>query len=143
MIVIGRVVLFTPFDDGVLESQQHARIDLDREVQIDRSFAALLGVDVHLPGLAQRVALDEVALVVHMEAVLDRVILEIRHEAGNVDDRQVVTSPSLQRSVCRTAWSLSTRVRNAAPRCERACFSAAVISANVRPPAPSGTNTGS
>jgi hypothetical protein len=31
-----------------------------------------------------------VALVVHVKAVLDRVILEIRHEASDVDNRQVV-----------------------------------------------------
>ena len=76
-------------DHRVLEAEQHARIDLEREVEVDRALATLLGMEVDLPGLAQRVALDEVTLVVHVEAVLDRVILQVGDEAGDVDDRHV------------------------------------------------------
>ncbi len=62
------------------------RIDDEREVQVDRSLAAFLGVEVDLPRLAERVRLDEVALVVHVEPVLDRVVLQIGNESCNVDD---------------------------------------------------------
>ena len=84
--VVGRVLVVGALDDRVLEAEQHARVDLEREVEVDRTLAALLGVQVDLPGLAQRVALDEVPLVVHVEAVLDRVVLEVGDEAGDVDD---------------------------------------------------------
>ena len=55
-------------------------------MQVERAAARLLGMEVDLPGLAQRVGLDEVALVVHVEAVVDGVILELGDEAGDVDD---------------------------------------------------------
>ena len=77
-------------DHRVLEAEQHARVDLQREVEVDRAFAPLLGMEVDLPRLAQRIALDEVALVVHVEAVLDRVILQVGDEAGDVEDCHLV-----------------------------------------------------
>jgi hypothetical protein len=43
-------------------------------------------VQIDFPGLAQRVALDEMPLVVHVKAVLDRVILQIGDESGDVED---------------------------------------------------------
>jgi hypothetical protein len=43
-------------------------------------------MEVDLPVLTQRVALDEMAFVVHMETVLDRVVLEVGDEAGDIDD---------------------------------------------------------
>jgi hypothetical protein len=51
-------------------------------VQVERAAAGLLGVEVDLPRLAQRVGLDEVALVVHVEAVVDGVVLEVGDEHG-------------------------------------------------------------
>jgi hypothetical protein len=42
-------------------------------------------VQVDLPDLAQGVGLDEVPLVVHMESVVDRMILQIGHIAGDID----------------------------------------------------------
>ena len=89
-LVSGVLVVGEP-DDRVLETEQHPRVDLEREVEVDRSFAALLGVQVDLPRLAERVALDEVTLVVHVEAVLDRVVLEIGDEPGYVDDGHSVS----------------------------------------------------
>ena len=81
LVVVGEV------DHRVLEAEQHARVDLHAEVEVDGAFAALLGMDVDLPRLAQRVALDEVPFVVHVEAVLDRVILEVGDEAGHIENR--------------------------------------------------------
>ena len=77
-----------------------ARLDLEREVEVERAIAPLLGMQVDLPRLAQRVRLDEVALVVHVEAMVDRVILEIGDEAGDVDDRHVsrLVVPSARRN---------------------------------------------
>ena len=56
-------------------------------MEVERTAAGLLGVEVHLPGLAQRVRLDEVALVVHVEPVLDGVVLQVGDEAGDVEHR--------------------------------------------------------
>ena len=126
-------------DHRVLEAEQHPRVDLEREVEVDGPLAALLGVEVDLPVLAQRVALDEVALVVDVEPVLDRVVLQVGHEPGDVDDCHRYCCSSRAATISRP----SARVRNARPRCESACFSSAVISAKVRPSPSSGTNTGS
>jgi hypothetical protein len=54
-------------------------------VEVDRSAAALLRVQVDLPHLAQGVGLDEMTLVVDVEAVVDGMVLELGHEAGDVD----------------------------------------------------------
>ena len=57
-------------------------------MQVERASAGVLGVQVHLPRLAQRVRLDEVAFVVYVELVVDGVILEIGDEARDIDDGQ-------------------------------------------------------
>ena len=61
-------------------------IDLEREVEVDRAVAGLLGMQVDLPQLAQRVGLDEMALVVDVEAVVDGVALQLGDESGDIDD---------------------------------------------------------
>ena len=53
-------------------------------MEIDRATATLLGVQVDLPELAQRVRLDEVPLVVHVELVVDRMVLQLGHITGYV-----------------------------------------------------------
>ena len=77
---------------GVLEPEQGAGVDVERQVEVDGALAGLLGVEVDLPGLAQRVRLDEVALVVDVEAVPDGVVLQVGDEPGHVDDRHAVPS---------------------------------------------------
>jgi hypothetical protein len=42
-------------------------------------------MEVHLPGLAQRVGLDEVTLVVDVKPVLGCMLLQIGDESGDVD----------------------------------------------------------
>ena len=54
-------------------------------MKVERSVARLLGMEVDLPRLAQRVGLDEVAFVVHVEPVIGGVVLQIGDEAGDVD----------------------------------------------------------
>ena len=68
------------------ERQQRTRVDLERQVQVDRTIAGFLGVEVDLPQLPQRVRLDEVPFVVHVEPVVDRMALQIGHETGDIDD---------------------------------------------------------
>jgi hypothetical protein len=64
-------------------------------VEVDRSGTGLLRVQVDLPQLAQRVGLDEVAFVVHVEPVIDRLTLHIGDESCYVDDCHVLgTLPS-------------------------------------------------
>ena len=75
---------------GVLEAEQRPGIDVEREVEVDGALAGLLRVEIDLPGLTQRVGLDEVALVVDVEAVSDGVVLEVGHEPSHIDDSHVV-----------------------------------------------------
>ncbi len=84
--LVCRVGVLGQRDDGVLEVEEHPRVDLEGEVQVDRAAAALLGVQVDLPELAQRVRLDEVPLVVHVEAVIHGMVLELCHIPSDVDD---------------------------------------------------------
>ncbi len=70
-------------------------------MQVERAAAGLLGMEVDLPRLAQRVGLDEVALVVHVEPVVDGVILEIGDEAGDVDDGHGTSLPRRAATVAR------------------------------------------
>ena len=70
----------------VLEAEHRPWVDVEREVQVDRPAARLLGVQVDLPQLAQRVGLDEVPLVVDVEPVVDRLALEVGDESRDVDD---------------------------------------------------------
>ena len=92
--LVGRVVLLGQRQHEVLERQQRAGVDLEGEVEVERAAAGLLGVEVDLPRLAQGVGLDEVPLVVHVEAVVDGVVLEVGDEPGDVDGGQ---GPSLPR----------------------------------------------
>ncbi|MCU1357574.1 MAG: inositol monophosphatase/fructose,6-bisphosphatase family protein, partial [Acidimicrobiales bacterium] len=85
---VGVVLL----DDLVFEAEQSPRVDLEGEVQVDGAVAGFLGVEVDLPGLAQRVRLHEVALVVDVEAVVDGMVLQVGHEAGDIDDRHMRSS---------------------------------------------------
>ena len=112
-------------DHRVLEAEQHPRVDLEREVEVDRALAALFGVEVDLPRLAQRVALDEVPLVVHVEAVLDGVVLQIGDEAGDVDDchvrRRAYRTPGAARSRRVASRRGSRRTRRTARRTRGSC----------------------
>ena len=54
-------------------------------MEVEGPSASFLGVKVDLPHLAQRVGLDEVALVVDMEAVVDGMVFQLGHIAGHVD----------------------------------------------------------
>jgi hypothetical protein len=54
-------------------------------VQVEGAATTFLGVQVDLPHLSQRVRLDEVALVVNVEAVIDGMVLQLGHVAGHVN----------------------------------------------------------
>lgn len=83
---VRRLGIVWELDDDVLKRQQHARVHLECEVEVEGAAAALFGMEVDLPGLAQRIALYEVPLVVHVEAVIDGVALQISDVPGDVDD---------------------------------------------------------
>ena len=72
--------------DFVLEGQQSPDLNVQRESEVERSTAGGLGVEVNLKGLVHRVGLDEVALVVNVEAVVSRVVLQVGDEACDVDN---------------------------------------------------------
>ena len=50
---VGRLVVVGLRQHGVLEREQRPRVDLEREVEIERAAASLLGMEVDLPRLAQ------------------------------------------------------------------------------------------
>ena len=75
MELVGRIDVVGQAQDGVFEGEQRPRVDVEFDVKVDRSAAAVFGVEIDLPGLAQRVGLHEVTLVVHVEAVGDRMVL--------------------------------------------------------------------
>ena len=83
--LVGRLLVLGEQHDGVLEGEQDAGVDVEGQVQVERAAAALLGVQVDLPDLAQRVRLDEVPLVVHVEPVVDGVVLQVGDVAGDID----------------------------------------------------------
>ena len=91
-------------------------------MQVDGAGAGLLGVQVDLPGLAQRVGLDEVPLVVDVEAVVGGVVLEVGDEPGDVDrgHGRAVIVPR-----CRPVWT--------PPRSRLLDEAAAAIGLDARP----------
>ena len=70
MVLVGGVDIVGQAHYRVLEGEQRPWVDVELDVQVDRATAAVLGVQVDLPRLAQRVGLDEVALVVDVETVV-------------------------------------------------------------------------
>jgi len=54
-------------------------------VEIERPVARVFGMNIDLPRLPQGVRLDEVALVVNVEPVFDRVVFEVGDRSGEVD----------------------------------------------------------
>ena len=83
--VIGRIFVIAESDDGIFNGEQHARVDVEGEVKVERTTATFLGVQVHLPHLTQRVGLHEVPFVMYVEPVIDGVILELGYVTGDVD----------------------------------------------------------
>ena len=82
----GGLVHLVDGEHGVLEGQHHTRVDLEGDEHVEGTAARLGGVEVDFPRLAHRVGLDEVPLVVHVKAVIGRVVLQIGDEGGDVDD---------------------------------------------------------
>ncbi len=71
----------------VFEGEQYTRVDLEGQMQVQRPVAAFFGMQIDLPGLPEGVGLHEVPLVVHVEPVVDGVVLELGYVSGDVDDR--------------------------------------------------------
>jgi len=84
----GWITRLGQLQHAVLEREHGAGLDLEGKMQVEGPAAGVLGMQVDLPGLAQRVRLHEVTFVVHMELVVDGVVLQVGHEAGDVDDGQ-------------------------------------------------------
>jgi hypothetical protein len=85
MELIGGLLLFGEEHNRIFEGEEDAGVDVEREVEIQWAAAPLLGVEVDLPHLAQGVCFDEMAFVVDVEAVIDGVIFQVGHVAGDVD----------------------------------------------------------
>lgn len=85
MPVFG-IVTVVERQDLVLERQRRTRVDFETEVELERASARLLGVEVDLPRLTHGVGLDEVALVVDVEAVVSGMVLQVGDEACDIED---------------------------------------------------------
>jgi myo-inositol-1(or 4)-monophosphatase len=86
MELVRRIDVLGQPEHGVFEGQQRPGIHFEGEVEVEGSTAAVFGMELHLPDLAQRVGFDKVPLVVHVEAVIYGMVLEIGHVSGHVDD---------------------------------------------------------
>src|SRR5215203_772831 len=81
-------------------------------MQIDRARTRFLGMEIDLPELTKRVGLDEVALVVDVESVVDRLTLHVGDETCNVDHCHAIrTLPST---------TVDTAKNNALPSADQA-----------------------
>ena len=85
MELVGRVHLVGEPQHGVFEGEQGPGVDVELDVKVNGTTAAVFGMKVYLPGLAQGVGLNEVALVMYVEPVGHGVVFEVGHEAGDVD----------------------------------------------------------
>ena len=84
--VVAGILVLGYGHDLVLEGQQGPDLDVQREAEVEWSAAGRLGMEVDLEGLMHGVGLDEVAFVVDVEAVICGVVLQVGHEACDVDD---------------------------------------------------------
>lgn len=91
--LVWRLVVLGKSEHGVFEAEEDPRIDVKGEVQVQWTAAAVLGMQVDLPDLAERVGLDEVPLVMHVEAMVDRVVLQVRDVPSHVDGSHDPTLP--------------------------------------------------
>ena len=86
---------FRMFRDGELDrlierqteipQKTETEVDIERQMEVDWAGAGLFRVQVNFPELTQRVGLDEMSFVVHMESAVDGLTLYIGDEPGNVD----------------------------------------------------------
>jgi len=72
---VRRVDVIGKSEDGVFEREQGPRVHVKFDVEINRSAAPVLGMEINFPGLTQRIRLDEMSFIVHVETVSDRMIL--------------------------------------------------------------------
>ena len=70
----------------VFEGQHGPGVDVEGEMKVDGPGARFLGVEIYLPELAERVRLDEMSFVVHVETVVDGLTLDVGDEPCNVND---------------------------------------------------------
>ena len=82
---VGWLLVLGEENDGVLEGEEDAGVDVEGEVEVQGAATPLLGVQVDLPDLPQGVGLDEVSLVVHVKAVDHGMVFELGHVAGDVN----------------------------------------------------------
>jgi hypothetical protein len=53
VVFVGRFFVVGQPEDGVFEREEHSGVNVEGEVQIDRTSATLLGMQVHLPNLSE------------------------------------------------------------------------------------------
>jgi hypothetical protein len=73
--LVGRVDVIGKSEDGVFECEQGPGVYVEFDVEINRSAAPVFGMQINFPGLTQRIRLDEMSFIVHVETVSDRMIL--------------------------------------------------------------------
>jgi len=83
---IRRIGVFSKVGDNIFEGEQDSRVYFEGQVKIEWASTSFFGVQIHLPHLAKRISLNEMSLVVDVEAVVDSMIFEICNISGNIDD---------------------------------------------------------
>ena len=79
--------------NGIFEGKEHPRVDFEAEMQIDRAVACFFRVHIDFPQLTQRISLDEVTFVVHVETMVNGMALQVCDKACYVDNSHEATLP--------------------------------------------------
>lgn len=91
-----RIVDFVEFHHNIFESEHRPRVDIERQVEVDRTGARFFGMKVDFPQLTKRIGLDEVPFVVNVKSVIDGLTFHIGHKSCHVDHCHAFrTLPSL------------------------------------------------
>ncbi len=80
--------------EHVLEFQHDPGVEIDREVKVERTLTRLGGMQIDLPRLTERVRLNEVALIVNVESMLDGMVLQIGNGSCEVNSHGARLPPS-------------------------------------------------
>jgi hypothetical protein len=83
--LIRRIYFIGQTQHCVLKREKSSRIDVEFNVKIDWTAAPIFWVKVNFPRLTQRVSLDEVPFIVHVEAVSNRVVFQVCDETSNIN----------------------------------------------------------
>lgn len=85
VVLVRRLFVIGQLQDHVLEAEENSRVHIERKVKVDRPSTPFFRMQIDLPHLTERIGFDEVPFVVDVEAVIDRVVLQVGDIPGDID----------------------------------------------------------